>query len=162
MKGNILESGENMSLSIKKLTVNDWKEAQFLQVKKEQENFIESIEECFKESESSDEWHSLGVYVKDCFVGYAMYGWIQEEQRLWLNRFFIDGRYQGNGYGKKGCQLVIEKLWKDFPKAEKIYLSVYKENLPAITLYQFLGFVLTAEKDINEEKIMCLSKVSKL
>lgn len=147
-----------MRIFVKELTKEEENKARLLHVKKAQSHFIEPIEECLAESESSLEWHSLGIYVKDCLVGYGMYGFIAEEKRLWLDRFFIDSRYQGQGYGRKSCTLIIKKLWEDFPKEEKIYLSVYKENFASVALYRSLGFVFIPEKDINGEQVMCLTK----
>lgn len=147
-----------MILRIEPVTEKNRGDVEKLQVAQEQKNFIEPIEECLAESEGSLEWHSLGIYVKDFLVGYSMYGFIAEENRLWLDRFFIDSRYQGQGYGRKSCTLIIKKLWEDFPKEEKIYLSVYKENFASVALYCSLGFVFIPEKDINGEQVMCLTK----
>lgn len=77
--------------------------------------------------------------------------------RLWLDRFLIDCRYQGNGYGKAALELMIKYLSRKYHEKD-IYLSVVKENAVAIRLYQSHGFKFTGEKDIHGEDVMVRSE----
>lgn len=67
-----------------------------------------------------------------------MYGFFLWEYlpfgRLWLDRFLIDARYQGKGYGRAALSLLIAHLTQAYPKQGKIYLSVVQGNVAAIRL----------------------------
>ncbi|ARC84803.1 acetyltransferase domain protein [Clostridium argentinense CDC 2741] len=51
----------------------------------------------------------------------------------------IDGRYQGQGYGKYALEKLIEKI-KEETKCDRICLSFHPENRSAEKLYSGLGF----------------------
>ena len=72
---------------------------------------------------------------------------------FWLDRFLIDQRFQGQGYGKAACRLLMLMLIEKY-QTNKLYLSVYDTNSSAIRLYQQLGFVFNGELDTNGERVM--------
>ena len=72
---------------------------------------------------------------------------------MWLDRFLIDKRFQGRGYGKPTLKLLIERLVNEY-NCTKIYLSIYDDNVNAIKLYEDLGFKFNGELDINGERVM--------
>ena len=74
---------------------------------------------------------------------------------MWLDRFFIDERFQGRGYAKPVLIQLIRKIHEEYGYDE-IYLSVYESNQLAIKVYQSLGFVFNGEHDINDELVMVL------
>ncbi|BBP91811.1 hypothetical protein BsIDN1_54290 [Bacillus safensis] len=76
-----------------------------------------------------------------------------EDGRVWLDRFFIDERFQGRGLGKKMLDALIRHLTIIY-KCNKIYLSIYEENKPAKNLYLKFGFQFNGELDFNGEKVM--------
>ena len=81
-----------------------------------------------------------------------MYGrW--QDGRVWLDRFLIDQRFQGQGYGKAARRLLMLMLIEKY-QTNKLYLSVYDTNSSAIRLYQQLGFVFNGELDTNGERVM--------
>ena len=53
---------------------------------------------------------------------------------LELDRFLIDNRYQGKGYGKAALKLLITRLFCEY-QCNTIYLSLYQQNKHAYHLY---------------------------
>ena len=141
-----------MEIHFEKVTSDKRKAVENLQVFAEQQTFIESMAENLKESDQFPEWESAGIYDGNQLIGYAMYGrW--QDGRVWLDRFLIDQRFQGQGYGKAACRLLMLMLIEKY-QTNKLYLSVYDTNSSAIRLYQQLGFVFNGELDTNGERVM--------
>lgn len=140
----------------KAVTYETLKEVCMLSVKDDQVSFIESNAYSIAESKFNDEWNTIGIYIDDILVGFAMYGYISSEKRVWLDRFMIDGRFQGKGYGRKVIKELINKIFNDF-KCDEIYLSIFDDNLNALKLYNSLGFKANGELDYGGENIMVLT-----
>ena len=127
-----------------------------LKVKNEQVDYIETTSQCLDEALELSLWKPVGIYDQVTLVGFAMYGLWQNEGvqgRVWLDRFLIDENYQGKGYGKIALNLLVKLIFEEYQCAE-IFLSLYEENLKAITLYQKQGFFFTGEVDEHGEKVM--------
>lgn len=145
------------TLVIKPVTEQNRKEAESLEVLPHQAGYVESVRECMKEADALKDWNPVVILEESTLIGFAMYGKIKEAKgaRLWFDRFLIDQRYQGKGYGKRAAKVVLSKMKEQYPDTE-IYLSVYGENQKAIFLYESLGFQFTGELDTKGEKIMLL------
>lgn len=61
--------------------------------------------------------------------------------------------YQGAGYGKAAVHALLERLHHEYD-CNKVYLSVYEDNLTAIALYKQIGFYFNGAYDTKGEKIM--------
>ena len=132
------------------------RKAQALRVVKGQEGYIETTRQCLSEADSLKLWRPVGIYDGQTLIGFAMYGkWDSEGGRVWLDRFLIDRRYQGKGYGKAALKLLIARLMAEYGCGE-IYLSLYEDNLGALRLYTDFGFLPNGETDINGETVMVL------
>lgn len=145
-----------MRIMFKAVTYETLKEVCMLSVKDDQVSFIESNAYSIAESKFNDEWNTIGIYIDDILVGFAMYGYISSEKRVWLDRFMIDGRFQGKGYGRNVIKELINKIFNDF-KCDEIYLSIFDDNLNALKLYNSLGFKANGELDYGGENIMVLT-----
>lgn len=149
-------------LTIKPVTELNYQEILDLKVEKNQESFIESTKECLAEARILSLWNPVGIYNQDQLIGFAMYGEFKnegEKGRVWLDRFLIDKKYQGCGYGEAALELLIMILFNEY-SCTKIYLSLYEENKRAIHIYQKYGFCFIGEEDCNGEKIMTIEKES--
>lgn len=146
-----------MKLQFKPVTSGNRAEALKLKVLPEQKNYIETVEECLAEADESSNWRPVGIYDGELLVGFAMYGRFTGERfpngRLWLDRLLIDWRYQGKGYGLAALQGLLRRLAEEYSD-KYVHLSVYSDNLHAISLYQSLGFHFTGEKDLKGEDVM--------
>lgn len=145
-----------MRIMFKEVTWDTLKDVCMLSVKDDQFSFIESNAYSIAESKFNDEWNTVGIYIDDILVGFSMYGYISSEKRVWLDRFMIDGRFQGMGYGRKAIKELINKIFKEF-KCDEIYLSIFDDNLNALKLYLSLGFKANGELDYGGENIMVLT-----
>ncbi|MGL5675192.1 MAG: GNAT family N-acetyltransferase [Cellulosilyticaceae bacterium] len=79
----------------------------------------------------------------EAYVGIAMVRDMDDYPVCYeLQQFFIDYRYQNDGYGKQALKLIIDKL-----EAEKKYMDievcVKMEDKPALHVYETIGFVDT-------------------
>ncbi len=65
-----------------------------MKLKSDQENFIETVEECLKEADTYEGWHPVAIYHNEDVVGFAMYGSFGPNKDTWIDRIIIDERYQ--------------------------------------------------------------------
>lgn len=147
-----------MDIEILPISASNRSEALELKVKKDQNNFIETVAQCLTEADELSLWKPVGIYVNRKLVGFAMYGlWIYEGKngRVWLDRFLIDEYSQGKGYATPVLKEIIHKITDEYGNLE-LFLSIYENNSHALELYKKLGFEFNGELDINGEKVMVL------
>lgn len=145
-----------MFSEIRNITAVNKEEILSLHIADDQQGFIETTLQCLTEAENDRRFVPVGLYKGDTAVGFAMYGTFQQdrgEQRIWLDRYFIDERYQHRGLGKYFLQQLIDYLQSKF-HCNRIYLSVFNDNEVAIQLYKKFGFVFNGEIDENGELVM--------
>ncbi len=145
-------------LTIKIIPREKWDIVKELSVYNEQSHFIETSEQCLNDAKNDAynmKWNFYGIYANHKLIGFAMNGEnrILFYKQVWLDRFMIDKKHQGKGYGKKSITLILEKMREDY-RCKKIYLSVHEDNYNAIRLYEKLGFKKTLFKDPKGERIM--------
>ena len=66
-----------------------------------------------------------------------------------FSQFFIDERYQGNGYGYLAACKIIDMMKTD-GKFRKVILCYIEGNEAAKKMYEKMGFYHTGENDGNE------------
>ncbi|MGE7690938.1 GNAT family N-acetyltransferase [Lysinibacillus sp. NPDC097214] len=145
-----------MFTEIRDITALNKEEVLTLRIADNQQDFIESTEQCLAEAKEDKRFIPVGLYKEDHAVGFAMYGMFPQKdnsQRVWLDRYFIDERYQHKGLGKYFLQQLIQYLVAKY-SCQNIYLSVYDNNTVAIQLYKKFGFVFNGELDTKGEKVM--------
>ncbi len=145
-----------MSIEIREVTEENLKSILELKVGEGQESYIETTEQCLKEAAEEQWYEPVGLYKDRCLVGFAMYGLFINEDingRVWLDRYLIDGKYQGKGLGSELLEALINHL-ADKYNYDEIFLSVYDDNMGAIRLYEKFGFKFNGEFDVNKEKVM--------
>lgn len=86
---------------------------------------------------------------------FGLFPYEGREGRVWLDRFLIDKKYQGKGYGMISLKFMIEYLVERY-SVTKIYLSLFEDNTHALSMYKCIGFVFNGEIDLKGEKVMCL------
>lgn len=149
-----------MKITFVSVTKENYAKIINLKVKKKQEGFIETTSQCLEEASELPLWKPVGIYAENELIGFAMYGlWKNEgiNGRVWLDRFLIDEKHQGKGYGKSALPLLINRIFDEY-HCDEIFLSLYDNNLQAMLLYQKLGFALTGEVDVHGEKIMVIPR----
>lgn len=89
------------------------------------------------------------IYEDKCPIGMALYYDWEVMQAYDFSQFFIDEKYQGNGYGFEAVKQIIEKMKMD-GKYQKVILCYIEGNEAAKKLYEKVGFRCTGEQDGNE------------
>lgn len=149
-----------MELSILPITKQNRQQALALRVAKGQESYVESVAQCLSDAEQDpDHWRPVGLYHKGIMVGFAMYGlfpWEGTGGRVWLDRLLIDGAHQGQGLGSRALEQLIEHIYEEY-HFPQLFLSVVSSEVPAVRLYQRVGFDYNKEKDPNGELVMVLN-----
>ncbi|WP_019243030.1 MULTISPECIES: GNAT family N-acetyltransferase [Bacillus] len=135
-----------MSLRICEVTADNWVEVALLSVDEQQKDFIESNSFSLAQSRFEPQWQSLALYDDDTIIGYAMCGKDISNGDVWLDRFMIDQKQQGKGYGKRTLPMLIDYIKKRY-QCEKIYLSISPDNKIAQKLYEQFGFNLNGDID---------------
>jgi len=96
------------------------------------------------------------IYNDEVMVGFIQI--IPDEDNLsnmFIWRFMIDQRYQGNGYGKEAMKLLIETIRsRNGFKALKLFFE--PENTQAEKLYTSLGFSRTGVIEDGELEMVLL------
>ncbi len=81
---------------------------------------------------------------EDLPVGMALYYDAEEDNAYNFSQFFIDWRYQGNGYGYEAAKLILEKMKRD-GRYDRVILCYIAGDDAAKNLYEKLGFVHTGD-----------------
>lgn len=90
------------------------------------------------------------IYDDETPVGIGLYYDLPELECYDFSQLFIDGRYQGKGYGKAATKLVLDALKRD-GRYSKVELCYIEGNDAARKLYEQFGFV---ETDRDEDEII--------
>ena len=96
------------------------------------------------------------IYNDDLPVGMALYYDCDELNAYDFSQFFIDERYQGNGFGIEAARQILEMM-KSEGKYDRVTLCYIDGNEAAKNMYEKLGFRLTGECDEDEivmEKVL--------
>lgn len=95
-----------------------------------------------------------GIYAGDTPVGFVMLHIDLEKSESYLWRFMIDKDHQGNRYGYRAMQLVIEYV-RSLPAGGEFDLSYVRGEGDPSGFYAKLGFIDTG-KMIEGEHVMLL------
>ena len=142
---------EKLFVELKPVTVDNFHECIDLEIKDEQDGFcasnLYSIAEAYVEPLAIP----TCIYVNNAMVGFILYGPENSENGMYMaiDRFMIDKKHQGKGYGKLALAKLIETIKEKFEYIE-IYLSYVPENIIADKLFSSFGFVKTGEYSDDE------------
>lgn len=145
-----------MSISLKEINANNWRECTKLSVSEEQKKiFPVSVVYWMASSkyEYNNELELLAVYYENLIVGVVAYGIDPDVDTPWITTVMIDQRYQGKGYGREAVKQLIEWIIKRH-NYKKIIIGHRPNNHVAAKLYDSLGFKEIEQKD--QEIIRCL------
>ncbi len=90
-----------------------------------------------------------GIYNDDTPVGFVMLDLDMDKPEYYLWRFMIDEKFQGQGYGLKALELVIEQV-KNLPDSTEFLLSYVPEQGNPKRFYEKLGFMDTGVMEEGE------------
>ena len=96
-------------------------------------------------------WEPFAIHYEKLMVGlFAIAHKPEENEEIWLFHFFIDHRYQQQGYGKAALTEIIKQTSEMHPKRQKFSLLVHPANVTARRLYESMGFLQTGEENWGE------------
>jgi diamine N-acetyltransferase len=123
---------------LRKINKENWEECVNLYVTDEQNVFIPSNLHSIAESKFNEKIKLFGIYKELNMIGFTAYC-LDVDGDMNLTKFMIDRRYQGNGYGIKALDKVMNLIKKETIKNE-VWLSLHPNNISAIKLYNKYGF----------------------
>jgi [ribosomal protein S5]-alanine N-acetyltransferase len=143
-----------MTISLRKINQDNWKECIYLQVGDDQKSFVATNVFSLAEVSFYSTYEALAIYHDDVMVGFLLYGRDPGDGKYWITRVMIDKKYQHSGYGKTAMLQLIELLKKK-NDCNAIYISHEPQNVIADKMYSSLGFKDTGK--IQEgEKVKCM------
>lgn len=89
------------------------------------------------------------IYNDDLPIGMAMYHDLEDWKAYDFSQFFIDQRYQGNGFGYEAARQILQILKND-GKYDRVVLCYIEGDDAARKLYEKLGFHQTGDADGDE------------
>ena len=139
-----------MSVSLREITPENFKECVELKVADAQKTFVAPNVMSIAQSKILfPHANTMAVYAGDEIVGFVMYGLDTDDNQYCLGRLMIDEKHQGKGYGRAATLEVIKEL-KKIEDCKEIYLSFAPENENAEKLYKSIGFERTGELNGSE------------
>lgn len=138
-----------MSISLRDVTKDNWKQIVKLKLADGQEQFV------------APNWYSIlqahfefgfarAIYLEDTPIGFVWYATNPpEDERWWIVRFMIALDYQGKGYGRRALETIIAEMRQN-PTCKDIHISFVPGNDIARRLYEKVGFVDTGVVEDEE------------
>lgn len=145
-----------MNITLQPITEENFLDAFNLKLKKEQEAFVSHpIRSLAQAYVYRNQCQPFGIYCGEKLVGYVMviYDWDVPEYDIW--HMMIDAAEQGKGYGKAAMQAVLDYIkTKPFGESGRVVLTCQQTNIPAMRLYEEMGFRHTGSVDEDGEEEM--------
>ncbi len=105
-------------------------------------------------------WVPYAFYNNDEMVGFTELAYEPESlEDYWIFHFFIDQRYQRQGFGKEALHIFLQCIRGHYPQCQAIQLTVHPENEAAKRLYTSAGFLPTGS-DLMGEPVYRLSMMT--
>lgn len=121
-----------------------------LNVSEHQKKFVAPNSVSIAQAYFSDYAWFRAIAYDGLFVGFVMLHDEPEKPEYFLWRFMIDEKYQGNGFGKRALELLVDYV-KKRPDATELYTSCVPGEGSPSKFYEKFGFVETGEKEENED-----------
>jgi diamine N-acetyltransferase len=143
-----------MSVTLRDVTKDNWKQVVDLKIMDEQKGFV--APNWYSILRAHFEFgHARVVYDADTPVGFVWYGKPPDDEHWWIIEFMIAKEYQGKGYGRTAMNLTIEEMRQNYA-CRDIYITIVPGNEVARKLYESMGFVDTGTIDEEDELVFLL------
>src|SRR5579859_4887730 len=106
------------TISLKEISRANWREALTLSVKAEQQHFVAdyapvaaiALAKAYIRPDGLI-WVPYAIYADTIMVGFTMLAYEpNSSDQYWIYHFFIDQRYQGQGYGTEALEVLITMI----------------------------------------------------
>lgn len=149
MPGSRTVSGLRRTVSLRKVTQETVDSIMELRVTREQERFVATNAVSIAQAHFSPDAWFRAIYAGDSPVGFLMLSAQPERGEYFLWRFMIDARHQGNGYGRRALEILVEHV-KGQPNARELILSHIPGTGSPEGFYRKCGFAHTGEEQGGE------------
>lgn len=135
-----------MNIHLESVTRDNWESVIRLSVKKEQKSLVPSVSVSLakiyiKPDGDHVEYIPFAIYDNEELVGFIMFAYEENTTDMyWINGFLIDGKFQGNGFGRAALHEIVKWIHTRFSECSEIRLTVHQDNLRAKNLYKNFGF----------------------
>lgn len=140
-----------MNVVLRELTKDNWKECAELQVREDQEVYVDTNLYCIAEASFEPQWRPFAAYHEETMVGMVVYGVVSDGTGV-IHHLMIAGPHQRRGYGRAVLLETLERLRS--VGCREVRLSYWPGN-PAARLYESVGFEHTGE-EWDGEPVMAL------
>ncbi|WP_308722934.1 GNAT family N-acetyltransferase [Paenibacillus polysaccharolyticus] len=150
MRDNMMEK----QVTLQPVTQENESECILLQPKEDQLTLVASNADSLIHATKEVTSRPYGIYAGNEMVGFILFdNEIYTDGHYWILRFMIDGKHQGQGYGKRAIQEVIHML-QERRDCRQIRVSHIPHNVAANALYKRCGFQETGELEDNGDIIL--------
>lgn len=126
-----------------------------LQVSEHQRKFVADNARSIAQAHFSPHAWFRAIYADETPVGFIMLWDNPAKPEYYLWRLMIDAQYQGNGFGHRAVELLVEHV-RTRPNASELLTSVVQAEGGLQGFYERLGFELTGDYE-DGEPVMCLT-----
>jgi diamine N-acetyltransferase len=136
------------NIEIKIISSDNWREALELSVYDEQQKYVASVHPPAAIAlakayirPGGKMVEPYGIYYQRKMVGFFNLHYTPgSEEDYWLFHFFIDKRFQRNGWGSKALNELISHIKQTNPSSKRLRLTVHSENEAGRLFYLKFGF----------------------
>lgn len=139
-----------MSITLRKIDENNWRDCIDLKVSEDQERFVATNVNGLALAYAHKEMEPRGIYSDNVIVGFLMYARDPDDGLYYINRFMIDKNHQKKGYGREAMRILLNDLRSE--GVESVDIIHKPDNNAAIRLYKSFGFELT-ENTLGDDVI---------
>lgn len=138
-------------IHLKKVIGNDYRKFIRLKVKDEQKKYVANNSNILAKAYAYyNDSTVYGIYNDDAEVGLALVREYADDNCYIFDQLMIDEKYQGNGYGKKATEMILNDL-KNRNKYNKVLLCYVDGDEAAKNLYSSFGFEHTGIIDVCDD-----------
>lgn len=123
-----------MSVSLKEITNDNFKDCINLKVAEDQKSFVSSNVMSIAQSKVLPYLIPLAVYNDEELVGFTLHGRDPKSKNYYIVRLMIDEEFQGKGFGKQATLELIERMSEN-EDCNEVYLFFVEGNKGAENLY---------------------------
>jgi len=137
------------AVTLREITRDTVREVMRLDVAEQQKGFVAPNSVSIAQAHFEPKAWFRAIYAGEQPVGFVMVSEDPEGPEYFLWRLMIAGRHQGNGYGRRAMEMVIERV-KTLPGATRLVTSYVPGDGSPGGFYHGLGFVDTGEEEHGE------------
>lgn len=137
------------AVTLREITRDTVREVMRLDVAERQAGFVAPNSVSIAQAHCEPKAWFRAVYAGEEAVGFVMVHEDPGKSEYFLWRLMIAHRHQGNGYGRRAMEMVIERV-KTLPGADRLVTSYVPGDGSPGGFYHHIGFTDTGEEEHGE------------